>query len=383
MSALVLPDYDGGSLVNLVAELEHRLTGTAAAPRLRPETARRIPEAATYVLVVFDGLGADQLAHAAARGMAADLAARLDAPFPTTTTVSLASIASGVPPAQHGLVGYQMWMPELEVVVNTIKWTTLWGEPLDYDTTPFLPSPNTWERLRSGGAEPVTVQPRGFEGSPLSRLLYRGCRFEGIATVAEMIDATVELAAVPSRLILTYVPQVDFAAHVYGQAAPEYAEALAIADRVWTALAARVPSRATLIGTADHGHVDFPKQRQFKIPRPEHEGRIFSGDGRAMYVNGEGRSLAAQLPAEWHPRHELVTWWGPGPLHPPLDARVADGVLLADDGWLLLHRHSDDRMVGNHGGFTDPERRIPLLVSAGGSGHSESDPAEARRAESP
>jgi hypothetical protein len=85
-----------------------------------------------------------------------------------------------------------------------------------------------------------------------------------------------------------------------------------------------------------------------------------------MYVNGEGRSLAAQLPAEWHPRHELVTWWGPGPSHPALDARAPDGVLLADDGWLLLHRHSDDRMVGNHGGLTHPERRIPLLVATGG-----------------
>jgi hypothetical protein len=358
---MALPDYEGGSLVNLVAELERRLTGRSAAP-LRPDLASKIPDADTYVVILFDGLGAHQLAHRAATGMAADLAARLDAPFPTTTTVSLASIASGAPPAQHGLIGYQMWMPELEVVVNTIKWTTLWGEPLDYDTSPFLPAPNTWERLRDGGSEPVTVQPRGFDGSPLTRLLYRGCRFEGISTIAELIDATVELAAAPSRLILTYVPQVDFAAHVYGQASGEYAEALAIADRVWTALAARIPTGATLIGTADHGHVDFPKHRQFKIPRPDHEDRIFSGDGRAMYVNGEGRSLAAQLPAMWYPRDELATWWGPGPAHPALEARAPDGVLLADEGWLLLHRHSDVRMVGNHGGLTEPERKIPLLV---------------------
>jgi hypothetical protein len=363
-----LPDYGGGCLLNLVAELEHRLTGRAASPLLHAEAAAAMPDAAGYVLVLFDGLGARQLTHPAAAGMAADLVTRLDAPFPTTTTVSLATIASGLPPSQHGLIGYQMWMPELGVVVNTIKWTTLWGQPVEFDTSRFLPFPNLWERLRSAGLEPVTVQPRGFDGSPLSRLLYRGCRFEGVATVAELIDATLQLAATPGRLVLTYVPQVDFAAHVYGQDAAEYAEALAIADTVWTGLAARLPPGVALIGTADHGHVDFPRDRQFKIPRPDHEGRIFWGDGRAMYVNGDGRSLADRLPAVWRPRAEVAAWWGPGLHEPALADRIPDGVLLADEGWLLLHRHSDDRMLGNHGGLTAAERRVPLLVAAGREG---------------
>ncbi|VAW09616.1 hypothetical protein MNBD_ACTINO02-1144, partial [hydrothermal vent metagenome] len=42
--------------------------------------------------------------------------------------------------------------------------------------------------------------------------------------------------------------------------------------------------------------------------------------------------------------------------------RAPDGVLFADDGWLLLHRHADDRMIGNHGGLTPEEMNIPLLV---------------------
>jgi hypothetical protein len=37
-------------------------------------------------------------------------------------------------------------------------------------------------------------------------------------------------------------------------------------------------------------------------------------------------------------------------------------VLIADDDTLLLHRHSDDRMIGNHGALTDAERLVPLLV---------------------
>ncbi|HEX6287511.1 MAG TPA: hypothetical protein VFZ80_08495, partial [Acidimicrobiia bacterium] len=56
------PSYDGSGLVNLVSELESRMTGTSTFPRLVDASA--IPEAATYVLVLFDGLGVTQLDHA-------------------------------------------------------------------------------------------------------------------------------------------------------------------------------------------------------------------------------------------------------------------------------------------------------------------------------
>ncbi len=357
------PDYTGASLVNLVAELEHRLRGAAVAPRLHGELAARIPEGETYVVVLYDGLGADQLEHRRAEAMRSARVATLDAPFPATTTVSLATAATGLPPSQHGLLGYQLWIPEISQVVNTIKWTTLWGTPVDVDTASFLPSPNLWERLIGAGVETVTVQPAGFEGTGLTRALYRGCRFEGVATYAEQIDAVRSLAAVPGRLVWTYVAAVDFAAHVHGQRSDEYAEAVALADWVWSSLEATLPAGVVLIGTSDHGHLDFPRDRQVKIPKAEHADRIFYGDGRAMLVRGDGAALARQLPATWVPIGEARDWWGPGPRHPSFSEREPDGVLVADDDVLLLHRFSDDRMIGNHGAMVSGEQQIPLLVA--------------------
>ncbi len=358
-----LPDYSGGSLVNLVAELERRLTGAASSPGLRASLGTAIADAATYVLVLFDGLGSAQLEHPAAGMLAADRAASIDAPFPTTTTVSLASIATGLPPSQHGLLGYQLWMPQVGEVVNTIKWTTLWGAALDFDTEGMLPSPNLWERLNRAGLEPITVQPAGFAGSKLTKLLYRGCRFEGVATVEEQIAATCQLAAVPGRLILTYVPQVDFAAHVAGQSSPEYAQAMATADFVWSSLRSRLPQGVGLVGTADHGHMDFPKERQHRIPRALHRGRTFYGDSRVMFVRGDGAEITAALPATWHPFPAVAGWWGPEPFHTAFDARRPDGLLVPERGHVLLHKHSDDRMTGHHGGLEDAERLVPLLVA--------------------
>jgi len=219
--------------VNVVAELERRLIGTAPSPGLRDGLASCIPDAASYVLVMIDGLGAHQMGHPAAGPLAASRCGVIDASFPTTTTVSLATMATGVPPARHGLLGYQLWLPETGHVVGTIKWTTLWGEPIPYDYDGFLPSPTTWERLTAGGAEAIAVQPAGFEGSPLTRVLYRGARFEGYHDMADSVNAAVSMAGTPGRLIVLYVPQVDFAAHVAGQQSEMYSEAMTTAATVY------------------------------------------------------------------------------------------------------------------------------------------------------
>ncbi len=320
-----------------------------------------VPDAEGYVVVVFDGLGTHQLDHPAAAPLASARRADLDAPFPSTTTVSLASLCTGLVPRRHGLLAYQLWLPEAGTVVNTIKWTTLWGEPIDYDTSRLLPEPNLWERLTAAGVESLTVQPAHFDRSPLTLALYRGSRFEPAHAVDDLVTATTREAR-PGRVVLTYVPHVDFAAHTHGRASPQYAEALAVASRVWTGIASAVDGDVAVLGTADHGHVDFPKSRQHKIPKPDHQGRELYGDVRAMFVKGDGAPLAEALPATWIPRDEAREWWGPGPSHAAFDARAPDGILLADDDAVLLHRFSDERLIGNHGGMTPEEQRVPLLV---------------------
>jgi hypothetical protein len=357
------PDYAGGNLVDLVVEIEGRLTGNAPRGGLSPGLAASVPDARSYVMVLFDGLGDRQLDHPAAGTLRTHRAGALDSPFPATTTVSLASIATGRSPAEHGLLGYQLWMPNLDTVVNTIQWSTLWGERIDYDTTGFLPSPNLWERLRAAGVEPITLQPWSFERSPMTRMLYRGARFEPWSSEDEAADAAASLAGEPGRLVFLYVPHVDFAAHVGGQTDDGYHEAMRIVDRLWERLVRRLPTGAVAIGTADHGHVDIPLGHQVRLSNSDQEDLTLYGDTRAMFVRGVGAALAERLPATWVPRAEMEHWWGPGSHHPEFEARAPDGVLIADEGHALLHRHSDDGLIGQHGAPTEAELRVPLLVA--------------------
>lgn len=356
MASMAAPDYTETGLVNLVAELELRLGSVPPAGGLSPG----LPDADSYALVLFDGLGVRQLSHPAAAGLQSSLVATLDAPFPTTTTVSLASVATGLAPSQHGLLGYQLWLPDLEMVANTIKWTTLWGEPLDFDTARLLPE-TCWERLAHAGREPITVQPGNFQGSKLSQALYRGCRFEPAFGPEEIVNATLDLAGQRGRLIFTYVPHVDFAAHVYGQQSDEYALALTTVNAIWEELRRRMPATTALIGTADHGHVDFPTENQVRLPKEAETQRVLYGDSRVMFVKGEPIDTE-DLPATWIPITEMQHWWGPPDHHPEFVGRAPTGVLVAEDHALIHHSHSDERLVGHHGGLTAGERQVPLLV---------------------
>jgi hypothetical protein len=359
---IVTPDYEGGSLVNLVAEFEFRLTGESVAPRLHQELRHSLPDADSYVLVLFDGLGSHQLDHGAASDLAAAQVGSIDAPFPYTTTVSLATVATGQPPSQHGILAYQLWMEEVRQVVNTIHMTTQWGEKVDLDYETILPSPNLWERLRAQGVEPIAIQPGHFDRTPLTRTLYRGAAFEPYWTEQEAVELTVQAASQPRRLVFLYIPHVDFAAHVAGQESTEYDDAMHVVNDVWRQLAAQLPASVGLVGTADHGHVDISEDHKTRLPDRAADDLILYGVERAMFVKGDGESLADGIPAEWVPRADLPEMWGAGPMHGSFEARLPDGILFADDGHAVFHKHSNDRLIGYHGGLMPEEREIPLLV---------------------
>ncbi len=353
------PSHNGLGLANLVAEIETRLTGTSPTPGLTDPDS--IPEAETYVLVLFDGLGVAQLGHPDAARLAADRVATLEAPFPTTTSVSLSTVATAFSPSRHGVVGHLMWMEEHDRVVNTLKWVDTSGAPVVHDYAGMLPRPNLWERLRAAGAEPVTVQYDGFRGTPLSRMLYRSARFEGAWDLADMAEATVSLASEPRRLIFTYFPNVDVAGHVSGVGSPAFGEALRDAVSLWERIANRLPPGVALLGTADHGLVSFDESRKHLVDRADYPGLRFAGDPRGIQLWGDPaqmEALTAVTGSVLADPRELV---GPEPC-PDALARLGEKVMLPPDDLAVIPSGFDKRLVSYHGGLSRAEVEIPLLV---------------------
>ncbi|MGI8513762.1 MAG: alkaline phosphatase family protein [Acidimicrobiia bacterium] len=335
-------------LVGLIAEIERTL----------------ISNRTSVVLVLFDGLGT-QFLDERTPALVPHWASTLRAPFPSTTTVSLATVATGLAPAAHGIIGHLLWWPEVGRVVNMLKFVDLSGSAVLIDNESVLPSPNLWERLRAGGCQSVTVQPADFAGTPLTRTLYRGCRFVGAGTIDEFVEQTVTAAGVPGTFVFTYLPPVDYAAHVFGPGSAEVAGALTWVSSVWGAIVNRLPAEVVLMGTADHGVMPIPEEGKILIRDERYRPLEFWGDPRAVMVKGSARltrELCDLTGARLVEPAEFVPWLGDGHAHHHLASRLPDAVLLAQPGQVILPWGFDKRLVGYHGGLEKIEVDIPLLV---------------------
>ncbi|MGH8957577.1 MAG: alkaline phosphatase family protein, partial [Acidimicrobiia bacterium] len=316
------------------------------------------------VLVLFDGLGTDFLDERAPL-LASHQIATLRAPFPSTTTVSMATLATGLEPSAHGIIGHLLYWPEAGRVINMLKFVDLTGAAVTLDFEALLPAPNLWERLRAAGCHPVTVQPADFSTTPLSQALYRGCRFVGAQTIDEFVDRTVEAASVPRTFVFTYLPPVDYAAHVFGINSVEVSDALTWVSAVWEGIARRLPPGVVLRGTADHGVMGIAEDRKLLIRDDRYRPLEFWGDPRAVMVRGSmrlTRELADRIGAKLVEPEEFRPWLGGAEGHRHLSGRLPDAVLLAPTGSVILPWGFDKRLRGYHGGLEPIEVDIPLLA---------------------
>ena len=212
----------------------------------------------------------------------------------------------------------------------------------------------------------MTVQPGNFLGSPLSRMLYRGCRFEPVWDTVDLVEATIQMAAVPGRLVMTYLPHLDVAAHVTGQRSAEYDDAMGLAGQIWRQLAERLPVDVALIGTADHGHIDYPEHAKRLLRGPDIQGLRFWGDPRGLLTSGP----PAVIQTDWEvgcgsnqSRRRTDRPVGPGTA---ATRRWPNGLPMPSSspamGRCCCLPGFDKRLMGYHGGLDPEEIEVPLLV---------------------
>ena len=365
MTGDLVPSYGGDNLVNLLAELEIRLTGRSPTRGLRSDLADLIPHKRNYVLVINDGLGARQLALPGAGRLRRFQRAVLKAPFPTTTVVGLSSVATAMAPMQHGLIGFTQWVPALQRVVNMMFWEDLEGDQVDYDPAGFLPTPNLWERLTAAGVNAVIVRPSRFlHDSPLSSMLYRGAHRHGYSSLAD-VNPSALLDGTTRTLVVVYLSPVDRAGHQHGQQSVEHRKALKETSRLWKRLTRSVPSETALIGTADHGHCDIPHDGQMRLGTDFTRGVVYWGEGRVLMFRGPTEQIcriAEQTGALYVEPDRLREWLGGGDPHPVLE-EFPTGGLLARPGTVILPQHIYPHEIGHHGGITPQELLIPLIIA--------------------
>lgn len=325
------------------------------------------------VVCLIDGIGwrALQDHRELAPHMTALSGGPINAVFPTTTPVGLASLGTGLLPGMHGLVGAAFRYPETDDLLIPLHWGR--------DPVPVAVQPETtvFERVSEAGITMTTVSPAAYRESGLTRAVLRGAGYAGAEDVDERILA-VRAILRRDRPSYTYVywPELDRIGHEFGVASREWRAALVRVDDLIGRLVDELVPGSTLVVTADHGMVDCPPETRVAVeddPRLMRGVMRIAGEPRARHVYVE-EGAATDVQSAWRSvlgdradvltRLELVDSGLLGPVDAALADRIGDVMAIARPGTLLASRFDStvSQLLGQHGGLSPDEVLIPALV---------------------
>lgn len=385
---MILPDYEGGSIVNLMRSLGDACGAAGPLPYapLRDEKVSSDRTARHVVLLVIDGLGYHYLQrHGAGGHLHGHLQARLTSVFPSTTASAITTFLSGLAPQQHALTGWHMYFTELDAIAAVL--------PMQPRGPGAFEAPAGALPQRLFGHTPfvgriprrcVFVSPQPIAASEFNRYHSPGAEMRVYQTLQELfarIADAIREAKDPSY-IYAYYPELDSLSHTHGVGSPQVAAGFAALDEAFGDFLARVSGcDALVLACADHGFIDSPPERQIELAQhpvlAETLARPLCGERRIAYCYlrpGQAARLEDYVGAhlghcmDAFPSHTLIEqgWFGPGAPDPRLQSRIGDYTLVMRENWTLLDWVPGEqryRQIGVHAGLSDDEMYVPLMVA--------------------
>jgi hypothetical protein len=357
----LLPDYGGACVTNVMPALLEPLADT---PAWMPAG---VADADQVVLLVLDGLGWNQLK--ARTGLAPTLQAMdggaITTVAPSTTSTALTSIATGMTPGEHGIVGYRVDVDG--DVLNVLRWAV---NGRDARTTIDPTSIQSAEPFC--GHRPAIVTRAEFRSSGFTHAHLDGARFVGYRVTSTLVAETRRLLREHEPFVYCYYDGIDKVAHEYGLGEMYDAELVAV-DRLVADMQAVLPPGAALVVTADHGQLDVGDRIVRLSSDVLAQTSRQSGEGRFRWLHARpGRSEALLEAATLHhadgawitTREQAIAdgWFGPK-VTEAARARMGDVALVARDD-IAFHDPDDTGpyvLIGRHGSLTPDEMLVPLL----------------------
>lgn len=400
---LIFPHLNGYSIVNLAQSIMQLLGVEDADNPLDsaiwgenpPENIDRV------VLFISDGLGyhylnqlndADDTIQQSINELADGHGiVPLTSVLPSTTVAALPALWTGVAPGVHGVVGTHMFLKEVSMLCNILRFTPSIGkhpngliEDWGVSGDTFVTTPSLAARLKQAGVTTYSAMERTLVGSGLSKILHRGVdHHHSHRSTAEMWVRLREVLAKTrgtKSYVCVYVDHIDRLSHEYGAhniyTQTEVAHQL---SQLRSLLADPTlhDGRTLLLIAADHGHYDTPNRisvethpdlailrdaMRYDFGSEARFGTFALREGTKAAVMAHiaerfGESLAC-LDVETAINAGL---FGDQPLHPQLRHRLGDVIITTRAGICLTDRQHDFRSVSRHGGMSEWEMLVPLI----------------------
>jgi hypothetical protein len=383
-----LPDYRGGSIVNLMSSVAQAMGGEPCPfyPPLLLLPPARLEGARNLVLFVVDGLGYRHLTGALPGGaLRQHLLGPITSVFPTTTATAITTFLTGVAPQQHALTGWFMYFRELGTVMAVLPFRARHGgESLGkggVDPARIFGHASLFSRLP---CDSYVVVPEHIADSDFNAAHCAGAERRRYTTLRQFFKQVRQVLRENDRrkYIYAYWPELDSLAHTHGVKSQEVASHLGQLDTGFAGLLQDIRGTETaLVLTADHGVIDCDPQRLIHLEEhPKLSDTLLlplCGERRLAYCYLSPRREAEfeayvrehlQDAVHLFPSEDLASagYFGLGPPDSRLLARIGHYALLMRENctikdWILGERRHTH--IGSHGGLSDAELYVPLVYT--------------------
>jgi hypothetical protein len=292
--------------------------------------------------------------------------------FPSTTATSLSTLGTGVLPGVHGMLGYTVRVPRSDNrLLNALKWDER-VDPVMWQKVPTL-----FERAVLSGVSVTHVAAKRYEGSGFTQAALRGAKYVGANGLDEMVTAvSTALVAQPS-FVYTYLNTLDSAGHSDGVGSDKWLTALAQVSEFITKVKESVPAGTRVWITSDHGMVNSTEQVILGQDNKLLENvTLIGGEPRARHIyikEGAIQETIIQWQEFFGSKARVLSkdtaikdgLFGPV-VSEDSSERMGDLIAIANDDLILVDParvREETSMVGHHGGVTDIEVQIPLLLA--------------------
>ena len=327
------------------------------------------------VLILIDGMGQDAVDKYSDQFPIFDelkQVKKLYTNFPSTTATSLSTLGTGVLPGVHGMLGYTVRVPRSDNrLLNALKWDER-VDPVMWQKVPTL-----FERAVLAGVSVTHVAAKRYEGSGFTQAALRGAKYVGANGIEEMVTAISSALVAQPSFVYTYLNTLDSAGHSDGVGSDKWLTALAQISEFITKVKESVPTGTRIWITSDHGMVNSTKQIILGQDNDLLENVLLIGGeprARHIYIN-EGAQ--EETVAKWRQflgnsakvlsKSEAIADGLFGPVvSEDASERMGDLIAIANDDLIIIDParvKEESSMVGHHGGITDIEVEIPLLLA--------------------
>ena len=396
------PDYYGFSLANIPTTIT-RLLGVqdfGIGPLDGSLLSQLGGSYKKVMLLLVDALGLKQLTQWMAAEPDLVWAKYFDKAFftpltsisPSTTASALTTLWTGVAPATHGIIGYEMWAREFGMVMNNILHSAASARSdvgglvrSGFEPSAFLDRPLLGPHLRQQKVTPAAFMHYAITRSGLSTMQLDEVDLKSFVDEADLCISLAEyLNGRPGirDYIYAYYSDVDTLMHRFSADNPRVPFQFSMFSSLFESaflnkLSPEVAEETILILTADHGSIatpinprydlnNHPDLKSLLVMQPTCENRL----AFLFIKQGEMGAVRDYFARTWPDEFMLLDpdvaleggLFGPQPFKAQARERLGDLIVVSKGDAYLWWAPTANHMAGRHGGLSRQEMLVPFYA---------------------